>query len=105
MKDIIQLDENNICVSANCIYAEDDKTIEHEFETEEERTYFFENIKYFKYVNEKLVEMTDEEKEQYYPPISQEPTQLDRIEKAVSMLRQDVIDEYTLSLINDGVIK
>lgn len=31
-------------------------------------------------------------------------TQLDRIEEAVSKTRQDIIDEYTLLLIEEGVI-
>ena len=37
-------------------------------------------------------------------PITPQPTQLDRIEEAVNKSHQDIIDEYTLSLIEEGVI-
>lgn len=55
MKDIIQLDENNRCVSANCIYTEDDKTIEYEFDNEEERMNFFSNIQDYVYQDGEFV--------------------------------------------------
>ena len=55
MKDIIQLDENNRCVSANCIYTEDDKTIEYQFESEDERISFFENIQDYVYQHGKFI--------------------------------------------------
>lgn len=51
--DIIQLDENNHCVSANCIYEKGEKTVEHEFDNDEERMNFFTNIKDFKYNKDK----------------------------------------------------
>ena len=43
--------------------------------------------------------------EQSKPQPEPEPTQLDRIEEAVNKSQQDVIDEYTLSLISEGIIK
>lgn len=52
MNDIIQLDENNRCVSANCIYKDDDKTIEYEFDNEDERMNFFNNIENYEYNEE-----------------------------------------------------
>lgn len=52
MKDIIQLDKNNRCVSANCIYKDDDKTIEYEFDNEDERMNFFNNIENYEYNEE-----------------------------------------------------
>lgn len=55
MKDIIQLDENNRCVSANCIYTEDDKTIEYEFDNEEERINLFSNIQDYIYQDGKFL--------------------------------------------------
>ncbi len=36
--------------------------------------------------------------------VYEEPTQLDRIEEAVAKREQDIIDEYTLELIEGGVI-
>ena len=33
-----------------------------------------------------------------------EPTQLDRIEKAINKSQQDIIDEYTLELMEEGII-
>ena len=33
-----------------------------------------------------------------------EPTQLDRIEEAINKSQQDIIDEYTLELIEGGII-
>ena len=38
------------------------------------------------------------------PEPEPEPTQLDRIEEAVNKSQQDIIDEYTLELIEGGVI-
>lgn len=55
MKDIIQLDENNRCVSANCIYTDDDKTIQYQFESEDERISFFENIQDYVYQHGKFI--------------------------------------------------
>lgn len=47
--DIIQLDKNNRCISANCVYMPEDKTISYTFETDEERTNFFSNINDYVY--------------------------------------------------------
>lgn len=55
MKDIIQLDENNRCVSANCNYTEEDKTVEYEFKSEEERINFFSNIQDYVYQDGKFI--------------------------------------------------
>ena len=55
MKDIIQLDENNRCISANCIYTDEDKTIEYQFENEDERISFFENIQDYVYQHGKFI--------------------------------------------------
>lgn len=55
MKDIIQLDENNRCVSANCNYTEEDKTVEYEFDNEEERMNFFSNIQNYVYQDGEFV--------------------------------------------------
>lgn len=51
-----------------------------------------------KYVNGKWVGYTPE------PLPEPEPTQLDRIEQAVKMSQQEIIDNYTLTLIEGGVI-
>lgn len=53
--DVIKLDENNRCVSANCIYTDDDKTIQYQFESEDERISFFENIQDYVYKDGKFV--------------------------------------------------
>lgn len=55
MIDIIQLDENNRCVSANCIYTDSDKTIEHEFLNEEERINFFNQIQDYIYKDDSFI--------------------------------------------------
>lgn len=55
MIDIIQIDENNRCVSANCNYTEEDKTVEYEFKSEDERISFFENIQDYIYQDGKFV--------------------------------------------------
>ena len=53
--DIIQLDENNRCVSANCNYTKEDKTVEYEFDNEEERMSFFDNLQDYVYQDGKFV--------------------------------------------------
>ena len=55
MKDIIQLDENNRCASANCNYTEEDKTVEYEFENEDERMDFFCKITDYIYQDGKFI--------------------------------------------------
>lgn len=55
MKDIIKLNENNRCVSANCNYTEEDKTVEYEFKSEEERINFFSNIQDYIYQDGKFL--------------------------------------------------
>ena len=42
--------------------------------------------------------------EQSQPQPEPEPTQLDRIEEAVNKSHNDIIDEYTMQLIEEGVI-
>ena len=53
-----------------------------------------------KYVNGEWVEYTPEP----IPEPEPEPTQLDRIEAAVNKTQQDIIDEYTLELIESGAL-
>ncbi|MDC6270657.1 hypothetical protein PP722_23785 [Lysinibacillus sphaericus] len=55
MKDIIKLDENNRCVRADCIYTKEDTTVEYEFENEEERMSFFDNLQDYVYQDGKFV--------------------------------------------------
>lgn len=54
------------------------------------------------YENNGVRLFTDEEKAMYYP--EPEPSQLDRIEAAVNKSHNDIIDEYTMQLIEEGVI-
>lgn len=56
MKDIIQIDKNNRCVSANCIYSENDTTIEYEFENENERDKILSNINNYIYQDGLFIE-------------------------------------------------
>ena len=51
-----------------------------------------------KYVDGEWVEYTPE------PVPEPEPSQLDRIEAAVSKSQQDIIDAYTLELVEGGII-
>lgn len=51
--------------------------------------------------NDTLRLLTDEEREQWF---TDEQTQLDRIEAAVNKSHNDIIDEYTMQLIEEGVI-
>lgn len=53
--DIVQIDENNRCITANCVYMPEDNTIEHIFETDEERMNFFSNINDYVYQDGKFV--------------------------------------------------
>ena len=78
-KDIIKLNKNNICISANCNYTKEDKVIEYQFNSEEERRTFLNNIQFYKHENEKIVELTEEEKAQLYPPAEPQPTVQDLI--------------------------
>ena len=49
--------------------------------------------------------LTDDEKAYFFPePLPPQPTQLDRIESLLSKKEEDIIDNYTLSLINYGII-
>lgn len=84
-QDIIQLNENNICISANCNYTEEDKVIEYQFNSEKERKKFFNNIQFYKYENEDIVELTEEEKEKLYPPQEPKPTEQDLINADIYM--------------------
>ena len=54
------------------------------------------------YENNGVRLFTDEERAQYYP--EPEPSQLDRIEALVQKNHNDIIDEYTMQLIEEGVI-
>lgn len=78
-----------------------------------DEVYSFEGCFYLKYEpdnfpTEELCEITEEEFLEHRPDFKEEfekePTQLDRIEEAVNKSQQDVIDEYTLELIEGGVI-
>lgn len=77
-----------------------------------ERSYAYGEYMYFKYAagnfpEEEMEEITEEEyllNEPVAKEIEEEPTQLDRIEEAVNKSQQDIIDEYTLELIEGGVI-
>lgn len=51
-----------------------------------------------KYINGEWVEYIPE------PLPEPEPTQLDRIEEAVKQSQQDIIDNYTMQLIEEGAI-
>ncbi len=101
---VLYLDSND------CIYLignhamEDCKHVIYDKVTEElMNTYLDENGKpNYKAVEGKPVKLTTEEKEALFPKPA--PTQLDRIEEAVKKSHQEVIDEYTLSLINEGII-
>lgn len=77
-----------------------------------EKTYVYDGYIYFKYEignfpQEEMEKITEEEFKLHEPvtkEMEEEPTQLDRIEKAVNKSQQDIIDEYTLELIEGGVI-
>lgn len=84
-KDIIKLNENNICISANCNYTNEDKVIEYQFNSEEERKKFFNNIQFYKHENGKIVELSAEEKEKLYPPAEPQPTEQDLINADIYM--------------------
>jgi hypothetical protein len=60
----------------------------------------------YKAVEGKPVKLTAEEKETLFPKSA--PTQLDRIEESIqeikNMREQEIVDRYTLTLINEGII-
>lgn len=56
--------------------------------------------KVFKFIDGEVVI----EYEDLPEPIEPEPTQLDRIETAINLSQQEIIDNYTLELIEGGVI-
>lgn len=91
MKDIIQLDENNRCVSANCIYTDDDKTIEYQFENEDEKTNFFENIKDYIYQDGKFV--LDK-----LPEPEPQPSELDLLKERQEITEQALQDLILMTL-------
>lgn len=53
--DKIKLDENNRCLSANCVYKPKDKVIDYEFSSDEERLKVFTNIKDYIFKDNKLI--------------------------------------------------
>ena len=55
------------------------------------------------YENETVRLLTQEEKKRLYPTPPQ--TQLDRIEAAILKSKEEIIDEYTLQLVQEGVIE
>lgn len=55
MKDIIQLDNQNRCVSANCVYSDSDITVEYEFSDEDSRMKFFNDIQNYVYRNGEFI--------------------------------------------------
>lgn len=85
--DIIQLDKNNRCISANCVYMPEDITIEYEFEIDEERMNFFANITDYIYQDGKFV--LDE-----LPEPDPELTELDKLK-----MRQEVTEQALQDLI------
>lgn len=91
MKDIIQLDENNRCVSANCIYTDDDKTIEYQFENEDERISFFENIQDYVYQDGKFI--VDK-----LPEPEPQPSELEQLKKRQEITEQALQDLILMTL-------
>lgn len=91
MKDIIQLDENNRCVSANCIYTDDDKTIQYQFESEDERISFFENIQNYVYKDGKFV--LDK-----LPEPEPQPSELDLLKERQERTEQALQDLILMTL-------
>lgn len=91
MKDIIQLDENNRCVSANCIYTDEDKTIEYQFENEDERMNFFCNIQDYIYQDGKFV--LDK-----LPEPEPQPSELDLLKERQEITEQALQDLILMTL-------
>lgn len=91
MKDIIQLDENNRCVSANCNYTEEDKTVEYEFKSEEERINFFSNIQDYVYQDGKFI--VDK-----LPEPEPQPSELEQLKKRQEITEQALQDLILMTL-------
>ena len=91
MNDIIQLDENNRCISANCIYTESDNTIEYQFKNEEERINFFENIYDYIYQDGKFV--LDK-----LPEPEPQPSELDLLKERQEITEQALQDLILMTL-------
>lgn len=51
----IKLDENNRCLSANCVYNPEDKVIDYEFSSDDEKEKVFSDIRNYVYKEGKLV--------------------------------------------------
>lgn len=51
----IKLDENNRCLSANCVYNPEDKVIDYEFSSDDEKEKVFSGIRNYVYKDGKLV--------------------------------------------------
>lgn len=66
-------------------------------------TYLNGKPRYF-YDGSQCLERPLEELQILYPTPTSQPTQLDRIESLLSKKEEDIIDNYTLSLINSGII-
>lgn len=86
-----QLNEENICIGVSQLSGK--KTENYMIELDSYDTSLLDK----KYVNGVWEEVEQPE------PI-EVSTQLDRIEEAINKSQQDIIDEYTLSLIEEGVI-
>ena len=92
MKHYAQLNEENICVGISQLNGKVDVENMIELETPDA------SLLGMKYENGEWINYEPE------PEPEPEPTQLDRIEEAINKSQQDIIDEYTLELIEGGVI-
>lgn len=70
--DLIKIDNDGRCLSANCVYQEDDRVVQKIFENEEERNNFFLNISDYVYRDEEFIYEPKEEIEEPYEPTFEE---------------------------------
>lgn len=111
MKKYLLLDEKNLIKNARFSRTSIDGWIEVEdLEPIDEKIYstYYENNEYR--FDEELYEqyLKDKEESVSPEPLPTPPAQLDRIEESIqeikNMREQEIVDRYTLTLINEGII-